>query len=77
MGIYYVATLPAARGRGIGRAVTLAPLLEARARGYRVAVQHSTEMGVFVYQRLGFTRYCDLSLSLWPNDAATGAASGR
>ena len=45
VGIYNVVTLPGARGRGIRRSVTLASLLEARARGYRVAVLHSTGDG--------------------------------
>jgi GNAT superfamily N-acetyltransferase len=52
--VYAVATLPQARGKGIGAAVTLAPLLEARQQGYRHAVLFSTEMGVRVYERIGF-----------------------
>lgn len=36
-GIFAVSTLEAARGRGIGTAVTLAPLLDARSRGYSVS----------------------------------------
>ena len=75
VGIYNVVTLPAARGRGIGRSVTLASLLEARARGYRVAVLHSTEMGVSVYQRLGFRQYCTIPLYFWSDKPASGAAS--
>ena len=52
--VYGVATLPDARGRGIGGAITLAPLLEARASGYEHAVLFSTEKGVSAYQRIGF-----------------------
>jgi ribosomal protein S18 acetylase RimI-like enzyme len=53
--VYAVATLPAARGKGLGGAITLKPLLEARdTDGYRYAVLFSTEMGVRVYQRIGF-----------------------
>ena len=44
-GIYNVATVPEARGRGIGRAVTAAALAEAVARGQRTAVLGSSEMG--------------------------------
>ena len=75
VGIYYVVTLPAARRQGIGRAVTLAALLEARARGYRVAVLHSAEMGLSVYQRLGFTRYCVAPLYVWPHEPGASAAA--
>jgi GNAT superfamily N-acetyltransferase len=52
--VYAVATLPAAQRRGIGAAITLQPLLTARELGYRYAVLFSSEMGVPVYQRIGF-----------------------
>jgi GNAT superfamily N-acetyltransferase len=52
--VYAVGTVPAARGMGIGAAITLKPLLEAREMGYRHAVLFSTEMGASVYQRIGF-----------------------
>lgn len=52
--VYAVATVESVRGRGIGRAITLAPLLEARAEGYRHAVLFSTVMGVGAYRRIGF-----------------------
>lgn len=52
--VYAVATLPSARGKGIGAAITLKPLLAAREMGFRHAVLFSTEMGVRVYERIGF-----------------------
>ena len=52
--VYAVATLPSAQRQGIGGAITLKPLLEAREMGYRYAVLFATEMGVPVYERLGF-----------------------
>ncbi len=68
-GIYSVATLPRVRGQGIGSALTLAPLLEARAEGYRIGVLHATKMGFPVYQRLGFREYCRIENYLWlPGD---------
>ena len=52
--VYAVATSPSAQRQGIGGAITLKPLLEARQMGYRHAVLFATEMGVPVYERLGF-----------------------
>jgi GNAT superfamily N-acetyltransferase len=53
--VYAVATIPSAQGKGIGAAITLKPLLEARDKdGYKFAVLFSTEMGVRVYERIGF-----------------------
>jgi GNAT superfamily N-acetyltransferase len=54
-----VATVPAARRRGIGIATVGAALNLAREKGYRVAVLFSSEMGVKMYQKLGFQRYYD------------------
>ena len=64
--VYGVGVAPAARGKGIGGAITLAPLLEAHAMGYRHAVLFSTEMGVSAYQRIGF-RLTDVRINryLW------------
>jgi GNAT superfamily N-acetyltransferase len=68
-GIYNVTCLPEARGRGIGAAVTQAPLLDARAIGYRVAILQASDMGYPVYRRLGFQDYGKMSVYLWENDA--------
>lgn len=64
-GLYCVGTVPAMRRRGIGAAITLAPLLAARARGYRYGVLGATEMGYPLYQRLGFREYCKLTMYIW------------
>ncbi len=60
-GIYMVATIPEARGKGIGTAMTVRPLLEARAMGCRIGVLQSSLMAVDVYRRLGFREYCKLN----------------
>lgn len=69
VGIYGVAVVPSARGKGIGAAITLTPLLEARTKeGYKYAVLFSTEMGAPIYERIGF-RMTDVRINryLWRN----------
>ena len=60
VGIYSVSTLPEARGKGIGAALTLQPLDEARQLGYRIGVLQSSEMGFSVYKKLGFKHLCQI-----------------
>jgi GNAT superfamily N-acetyltransferase len=64
-GIYNVGTLPAARGRGIGRSITLAPLNEARDTGFRIGILESSPMGLNLYSKLGFKKHCTFSRYIW------------
>lgn len=64
-GIYNVICLPDARGQGIGTAVTLAPLLEARRMEHRIGILQASQMGYKVYRRLGFQEFGKLSVYLW------------
>jgi ribosomal protein S18 acetylase RimI-like enzyme len=68
-GIYNVGTLEAYRGKGIGRALTRAPLLDAHQRGYRVGILHASETGFPVYRRMGFQQYCEIHYYVWMNDS--------
>jgi ribosomal protein S18 acetylase RimI-like enzyme len=65
-GILGVGTLPEARRRGIASAVTLRALLDARARGYRVAMLQSSALGYNVYRRLGFQTYFTIKTYVRP-----------
>jgi GNAT superfamily N-acetyltransferase len=67
-GLYFVLTVPEARRRGVGGAITLAALHEARRMGYGVGVLGASEMGVPVYRRLGFQEYCRLTVYEWHPD---------
>jgi len=64
-GIYNVATLPEVRRQGIGSALTVAPLLQARTWGYRIGTLQSTPMGLHLYRRLGFREYCTFQAYFW------------
>jgi ribosomal protein S18 acetylase RimI-like enzyme len=64
-GIYFVATLAAARGRGIGSAVTRAAMRHARDAGATVAALQSSESGYSVYRGLGFVDHGMLTVYDW------------
>jgi GNAT superfamily N-acetyltransferase len=64
-GIYFVGTLPAARGRGIGSAVTRAAMRCARDAGATRAALQSSESGYRVYEGLGFVNRCTVSAYDW------------
>lgn len=75
LGAYNIATLEAARGRGIGYAVTAALLTEGHRRGCRHAVLHASEAGLPVYERLGFETVCDVPQYVWlPSEVSPGEA---
>lgn len=58
----HTAVVPTYRGQGIGAAMTLTPMLDARAAGYRIGVTNVASNGSRVQGRLGFKSYCRLGL---------------
>jgi ribosomal protein S18 acetylase RimI-like enzyme len=54
--VYGVGTVPEVRGRGIGAAITLRPLLDARAQGYRYGVLSPPRWGTPSTSGLGSAR---------------------
>jgi GNAT superfamily N-acetyltransferase len=61
IGLYGIGTLPSARRRGVGSALTLVPMLAAQDEGCRAAILHATPDGEQLYPRLGFREYCRIS----------------
>jgi len=61
VGLYSIITLEAYRRRGIGSALTLQPLLDARAHGFHTGVLQAADAGVGVYTRLGFEPFGNIT----------------
>ena len=61
-GLYFVMTVPEARRRGIGAAITYGAL---RAASTEYAVLESSSAGRPVYESLGFREYCTVNLYEW------------
>ena len=64
-GIYNVTTLEQARGNGIGTAITLAPLNEAKNLGYQIGTLQSSDMALNMYKQMGFKEYCQMEWYVW------------
>jgi ribosomal protein S18 acetylase RimI-like enzyme len=56
-GLYGISTLASHRRRGFGTALTLRPLLDARAEGLALAVLQASDAGAGVYRRIGFEEF--------------------
>jgi GNAT superfamily N-acetyltransferase len=70
-GIYHVATRPQYRGRGLGRALTLAAMQAAQKMGYSTVILFATPDGYPLYQKLGFETISTADLYAWTGKEAT------
>jgi ribosomal protein S18 acetylase RimI-like enzyme len=61
-GISFVATVPAARRRGLATQVMQEALAAARAAGLTTTTLQATEAGERLYRSLGYRRLCDMQL---------------
>ncbi len=62
-GLYNLATLPRARGRGIGALMTVKTFRQACDVGYRVGTLQTTHPDALrLYRRLGFEAYCKIGV---------------
>ena len=70
-GLYAILTLPSHRGRGIGRAMTLAAMRAGASLGLRIATLQSSDLGFGVYERLGFRELFRYDVWVHPGPDAT------
>jgi len=64
-GLYFVCTVPAARRRGIGAAISREALAGALELGFDIGVLGSSPMGQAMYERLGFREVCAVNVDEW------------
>ena len=55
VGVFNIAVVPSARGRGLGRALTETVLRDGIAAGADAAYLHTSAMGRPLYESMGFT----------------------
>jgi GNAT superfamily N-acetyltransferase len=74
IGVYNIATVPNARKRGIGTAMTERIVEDGAAAGCEVAILQSTEMGRPIYEKLGFRAVVEYDGWIDPALAVDGPA---
>jgi GNAT superfamily N-acetyltransferase len=68
-GLYAILTLPSHRGRGIGRAMTLAALRVGAELGFEIATLQASDLGYGVYAALGFRELFRYDVWVHPGQA--------
>ena len=56
-GLFYIGTVPEARGQGIAKNMVNYILSQAKNRGYRICILQASKMGYPVYKKIGFKKY--------------------
>ena len=64
-GIYHVTTLPAYRGRGLGKALTLVAMQSALEGGYKDVILFATPSGLPIYEQLKFKTITTANAFVW------------
>ncbi len=64
-GLYLVGTVPSARHRGVGTALTRRALAEASSAGHSIASLTASGLGAGLYRALGFEEYCRFREYVW------------
>ena len=67
-GVFFVATLPEARGKGLAGGLLAAAMVQARDRGCDISTLQATKIGEPVYARVGYQRFG--SIGMWEKRTA-------
>lgn len=70
-GLYNIAVRDEARGRGVGRAVTIELMRIGAERGCSQSILHATPMGEPVYAKVGYRPAGEIKLYLWMPEGST------
>jgi len=70
VGVYNVQVTPAYRGRGFGRALTVAAIEVGRSAGCTAATLQSTPMGLALYTSMGFETRYSITVYIRPDSAS-------
>ena len=72
--IWWVATIPEARGRGLAPALMRRALADGKARGCEVTTLQATKLGQPVYERLGYRNLGEIQM--WERRKSPAAGGG-
>jgi GNAT superfamily N-acetyltransferase len=64
-GIHCVGTIPQERGKGIGTSMSLHCLKEGKEKGYFFGVLRASNLGLNIYKKIGFKKYCNIDIYNW------------